>query len=165
MRGFTQILAALLVLLLQMTLVNRLTIGGIRPDLVLLLLIFLVVRRNAVAAVAIGFLLGFLQDLGNPDFLGLNALAGSLTAYAVSKVSTRMAQDHALFQGLLIFCGVLFHDLIYLPFFHRLDLAGIVVEFFRYSVPGALYTALLGYPVLLLAWLLSGRRSQLARGS
>lgn len=164
MRWLTVIFAAFLALVLQMTLAERIAIGGVGPDFVLLLIVFLVMgREGGLYPIIIGFSIGFLQDLQNPSFLGLNALCKTLTAFATAKIAFRMAHDHPLFQSLLIMAAVIAHDLIYLPVFTGLEFGEIFLYLFRQTIPTALYTAVIGTLILNLAKFLTMGGNRFAR--
>ena len=151
------ILLALLIFVLQLEVVPEIGILGTAPDLFIVLLVALVLERGPVAAVIIGFLLGFLQDLGNASFLGLNALAKSLIAYGASRFGGGFLPESVLFKGLLIFVASLFNEGLVLLVTTGFDLPVIFFSFFRYSILSALYTAVVGLVVFALIDALTGR--------
>jgi rod shape-determining protein MreD len=151
------ILLAAVILILQLKVVPEVRIGGIAPDLMMVLLIALVLEREPVMAVIIGFALGFLQDLGNASFLGMNALAKSLVAYGVSRFGAGFLPESVLFKGLLIVAACLFNDVVVLIVTNGFDLLGIIASFFRYSLLSALYTAAVGVCVYVVVDLMTGR--------
>ncbi|UCF05751.1 MAG: rod shape-determining protein MreD [bacterium] len=142
------VLIALIFLVLQMTVIHHIAIGGVAPDLMIILLVALVLDRGPVAAVAIGFCLGFLQDLGNADFLGMNALAKSIIAYGVSRIGIGLFPESSLFRGVLILLAVLINDIISLIIITSFTITDMLASFFRYSLLSALYTAVVGVVVL-----------------
>jgi rod shape-determining protein MreD len=148
--------AAVVVFVLQVTVVRKISIAGASPDLVLVLLILLVAERGPVAAVVIGFSLGFLQDLGNASFLGMNALAKSIVAYGVSRVGAGFLPDSLVFKVLLIVVASLVNDLVVLIVTTQFDVVEILVAFFRYSLLSALYAGLIGSVALGVARIAGG---------
>ncbi len=151
------LLLAVVIFVLQLMVVPSIGLLGVAPDLVTILLIALVLERGPVAAVIIGFVLGFLQDLGNASFLGMYALAKSLIAYGVSRYGAGFLPESILFKGLLIFAATLFNDLVVLVVTTGFDLPAIIVSFFRYSILSALYTAVVGLLVFTLIDAATGR--------
>ncbi len=151
------LLLAVVIFVLQLMVVPSIGLLGVAPDLVTILLIALVLERGPVAAVIIGFVLGFLQDLGNASFLGMYALAKSLIAYGVSRYGAGFLPESILFKGLLIFAATLFNDLVVLVVTTGFDLPAIIVSFFRYSILSALYTAVVGLLVFALIDAATGR--------
>jgi rod shape-determining protein MreD len=150
------LLTALVILILQVTVVHSMEILGASPDLIIILLIALVMERGPVTAVIMGFCLGFLQDLGNASFLGMNALAKSIIAYGVSRFAQGFLPESILFKGFLIFAVSLVNDILVL-IITTFSFIDILVGFFRFSLLSALYTALVGMAVLQLVKIATGR--------
>jgi rod shape-determining protein MreD len=148
---------ALVVLLVQVTAIHRIGVAGCTPDLMVILIVSLVLDRGPVLAVIIGFLIGFLQDLGNASFLGMNALAKSILAYGVSRVGGGLLPEHALYKGFIIFAACLVNDIVVLPIATSFSVGDMFVSFFRYSLLSALYSALLGVVIYALLELLTRR--------
>ncbi len=157
MKTIRIILLAALILILQLKVVPSIGLLGVMPDLVIVLLVALVLERGPVAAVLIGFLLGFLQDLGNASHLGMNALAKSLIAYGVSRFGAGFLPESVLFKGLLIFAASLCNEGLSLIVTTGFDLPAIILSFFRYSILSSLYTAVLGLLVFAVIDAVTGR--------
>lgn len=151
------VLLAVAILILQLKVVPEMRIGGIAPDLMIVFLVALVLERGPVTAVIIGFVLGFLQDLGNASFLGMNALAKALVAYGVSRFGAGFLPESILFKGLLIVAACLFNDIVVLIVTNGFDLIGIIVSFFRYSILSAFYTAAIGVCIYVIVDAMTGR--------
>jgi rod shape-determining protein MreD len=151
------IFVALVVLLLQVTAIRHIGVAGCTPDLMVILLVSLALDRGPVLAVVIGFLLGFLQDLGNASFLGMNVLAKSILAYGVSRLGGGLLPENALYKGFIIFAACLVNDIIVLPIVTSFSVRGMFVSFFRFSLLSALYSALLGVVIYTLLELLTRR--------
>ena len=154
---FRMIAAAVIVFIMQTTFVHRINILGAAPDLVLVLLAVLVIDRKPLLAVIIGFSLGFLQDLGNASYLGMNALAKSLLGYGISRFASGYFPDSALFRGLLLFLAALASDIIVLNITASFNPGDVLLSFFRYSLLSAVYTAVAGILVFGVLGLLPGR--------
>ncbi len=142
------VFAALVVFILQITVVHNVTAAGASPDLIMVMLVVLVIDRNPIAGIIAGFLLGFLQDLGNASFLGMNALAKSIVGYGIARYGRDYLPDNILFKGLLVFVACLIHDIITLHIATLFDPAEVIPAFFRYSILSAAYTALLAVLVM-----------------
>jgi rod shape-determining protein MreD len=151
------ILAALVVFVLQMTVVSEISIAGASPDLVVVLLILLIADRDPVGAVVIGFLLGFLQDLGNASFLGMNALAKSVVAYGVSRIGGDFLPESIIFKALLIVIASLVNDCLVLIVTTGFNVLEIIVSFFRYSILSAIYAGLVGLVAMTVLKIIGGR--------
>lgn len=151
------IIIVLIFFVLQVTLMGRIEVIGATPDLMLVLLVALVFERGPVAAVTIGFCLGFLQDLGNASFLGMNALTYSIIAYGISRISGGLFPESTVFKGVLIFAAVLAGDLISLVIITHFSVSQILYSFFRHTVLSAIYSALIGIVILAVAEILFRR--------
>jgi len=145
---FRVIIGSLIVFILQVTMVPRMTVGGISPDLMVILLVILVKGKNAVFAVVVGFLLGFLQDLGNASYLGMNALAKSVVGYGIFQACGGLFPDNVIFRGLLILGASLVNDIIILTITTSVSLTDIFSWFFKFSVLSGISTAVIGVIVL-----------------
>jgi rod shape-determining protein MreD len=112
------IAGAVVVLLLQTTVVRFLAIGGAVPDLVLLWIVGIAVRRGQLTATVTGFGLGLAFDLlSGPDgMIGLSALANTVAGfiagyfYNENKILQTMSGVRFLFITMLASAA---HDLLY----------------------------------------------------
>jgi rod shape-determining protein MreD len=148
---------SIIAFILQGTGVNRIWPGGASPDLLFAVVLLLVLDRGPVIAVVTGFLLGFLQDLGNASFLGMNALANSTVAYAVSRLGRDYLPESAMFKISLFFVAYLAKSIIILNISESFSPIRVIFFFFRYSILSALYTAFIAIFVWKLLELLSER--------
>jgi len=144
-RPAADILLSVLVLLLQTTLARFLVIQGIVPDLVLLWVITIAIRRGHIPATIAGFSLGLALDLiSGPDgVLGLAALSktvgGFLAGYFYNE--NKILQTMGGYQLLLITALVaLIHNLLYFFVFLQGSGLGWVTMMGRYGIPAAVYT-------------------------
>ena len=142
------ILVSFIVFVLQVTLVHNVTVAGVSPDLIMVMLVVLVIDRKPITGIIVGFLLGFLQDLGNASFLGMNALAKTVVGYGIAKYGRDYLPDNILFRGLLVFVACLINDIVTLHVATSFDPAEVIVAFFRYSILSAVYTALLAVLIM-----------------
>jgi rod shape-determining protein MreD len=139
------IAGAVVVLLLQTTVVRFLAIGGVVPDLVLLWIIGIAVRRGQLAATVTGFGLGLVFDLlSGPDgMLGLSAMANSVAGfiagyfYSENKVLQTLGGVRLLFITAIASAA---HDLLY--FFVILQGLGLPwgEMLLLYALPTTAYT-------------------------
>lgn len=137
-------------LVLQMVLAPRISIGEIAPDFPLLIVAYFAVNRGALQGSIAGFVVGLIQDLFNPALLGLNALVKSVVGYGLGIAGTKAEHENLLFVGGLLTVAAAANDFFYLFFFTGLDLGRFFVLWVTISLPSAVYTALLG---VVLHWL------------
>lgn len=139
------VLLLLVVFVLQITWGYVFDVLDVRPDLILLALVYIALRVGPFEATILGFAVGLLQDAYMPQNLGLNALAKSLVGFGVGYGRTGIMADDIQVQTLLIFGVVLIHDLVYYLGYSGLALAEVPIFFLRYGVGRALYTSLIGF--------------------
>ena len=68
-------------ILLQSTVFNHLTIAGVKPDLLLILVIFNSIFKGPFKGTVFAFFLGWMEDFFIGGFWGMNALAKAFTAF------------------------------------------------------------------------------------
>ncbi|MBI3002098.1 MAG: rod shape-determining protein MreD [candidate division NC10 bacterium] len=142
------LLGLLAVTLLQTTVVHRLTVVGIRPDLYLLFLFFLSFRAGPEAATGMGFLLGLYQDAFSGAPFGLHAFALSAVGFALSVAAEGLDASRVLARlVLLLASGLAVGGLTHL-LLHFFKLGPPLGALFTVALPTALYTALLGASIL-----------------
>jgi rod shape-determining protein MreD len=99
----------LFVLLLQLTVVDLITLRGIQPDLVLIVLCYIALARGRRTGAVYGFGIGLIQDAVGTGVLGLSALARTLAGFFAGN----FAGDSRIHQVLVPSLVVLAADLIY----------------------------------------------------
>ncbi len=138
------VVVAVVGLILQLTVSHGIAVAGAIPDFIIVILVAVVLNRNPIAAVIIGFCLGFLQDLANPVFLGMNAFSKSLLAYGVSRIGGGYLPHNLFYFVLLIFSSCLVNDIIVLNITYSFSFLDVLSSFFRYSLLSAIYSSLIG---------------------
>ena len=147
----------LLAFIIQSTVVEHIAIRGIKPDFILIILIYVSLRSGSMIGVILGFSIGLLQDFyGPPANLGLNALCKSLLGFGVGIGKEGLYKDSMLVLMLTLVISYITHDIIY----HIIDTRftfDAVVSFIRVSLPSVFYTVVLS---LLLIYVFAYRRGQ-----
>jgi rod shape-determining protein MreD len=156
-RGVRDAFILLVVLVLQSTVVYRIEIAGIRPDLLVGFVVYFAWMRGPVAGTIAGFTVGLLQDLDAPGPLGLNALAKSVVGFLVAKAGFRVHRSNVGVRFAFFFVALLVHDIIYFGAITNGDWGDFMREMFFVGLPSALYTAILVLALLYLAERISNR--------
>ncbi len=141
----------LLCAMAQAVLLAPFTLGGIRPDLFLLLVFLVSQRCSPEVATILGLLSGLSQDALSGGPLGLRAFTGSLMGFLAARVSHHIYLDKPLTSFWLLLGGAAgagCTTLALLAFF--LGPPPVLQTFLWVIVPEALYTAAVG---LLILWL------------
>jgi rod shape-determining protein MreD len=143
-RGFGVGVVLFVFFLLQVLLRDAMSFGSIGPDFPLLIVVYFAVFRGPVGGSIVGFVVGVLQDLFNPSYLGLNALTKSLVGYAMGRAGAQTERDNPLFLIAVFGVAALAHDLIYLLFFTGFHMGKFALSFVTIAIPSAVYTAVVG---------------------
>ncbi len=88
-------------ILLQSTILNKIAIRGVRPDLALIVLIFVSMRRGSMVGQVSGFVAGFFEDLMNVSPLGFHSLLRTLIGYLYGLLSGNVFIDPFLMPMIL----------------------------------------------------------------
>jgi len=142
---------AFVAVVLDAALAPEIAIAGARPDFLVLVVVYASLIVGGRAATIAGFAVGLAADAEIPEYLGLHALALSVTAFAMSGLWTRLVRSNILVQMLVLFAASLAHDAIYYLFYYRNHLDLFARFLLRFGVAGGLYTAALGAVVYLVA--------------
>ena len=130
-------------LLLQQTLVRWISLGPVRPDLTLIALIALALRRGPVAGLYAGMALGLIQDVYAVETLGANALSNSLVGYVFGFFEDKVVKSLPATRILLLGAALTLHDVV---FYLAAGFRGgsFWMALLRQSAPSAVYTLFVG---------------------
>lgn len=140
-------LIAMALVFLETTVFNSLAVHGVKPDLLLIYVIFIGWRKGTVWGQSTGFLCGLLDDLLQGGLFGSQVLAKTLTGYFSGLGAKRLFYNKLPLQGIVIFSFSLFNNL-------WLFIIGLL---FNYPCPfpvitGYVYNTLVALPIF---WLLN----------
>lgn len=131
-------------LVLESTVFHGLTIGDIRPDLVLVLVIFFALFSGPAGGAFFGFLGGLAQDCLTGHFLGLNALTKLAVAYTIARLERKMHTDYPIIVVFTVFVLSVFNEiLVYLlaaPFVAQPAFTGVLLKII---LPAAVYNSVI----------------------
>jgi rod shape-determining protein MreD len=143
-RLIPDILISLLVLAVQTTLMPFLAIRGIIPDLLLIWIVYLAVRRGQVTGMLAGFLLGFAMDIlaGADGMLGLAALAkavaGFVAGYFYNENKIQQTLGGTMFL-VAVGLSALLHNILYFLIFLQGTSLSVGSMMVQYGLPATLY--------------------------
>jgi rod shape-determining protein MreD len=146
MKRLGPIIGILVYLALQASVAHRIAIGSIEPDFIVICVVLFGLQRGPIVGSLFGFVVGILVDLGNPGFLGLNALTKSVLGYGAGRLGAATSPG-VLVLFLVFFAAAFAHDLLYLIIFMWPHLGSAFVTIFTSALPSALYTAVAGIVV------------------
>jgi rod shape-determining protein MreD len=140
-------LVALALLLLQTTFIPYLSIGGFLPDIFLIWVVYVAIRRGQMEATITGFAVGLLQDAVSMQFFGLSALtktiAGFVAGYFFNENSTEQTLGSYRFLTILLLSSFV-HNIIYYGVFLQGIQDSVFTTMIEFSVFTGLYTVLVG---------------------
>lgn len=99
-------MGALLVicLVLQATLFNHLTVAGVKPNLLLIIIVLYGLIYGKKAGV-LGFVYGLAEDLLTGRFIGFNAITKGLMGLLVGYLEPKLFKDHILVPVVVLLVG------------------------------------------------------------
>jgi len=141
------------------TLAPTLRVAGVTPDLPLIVVVLLALRRGPEFGCVAGFAAGLLQDAAGGGLLGVQALTKALVGFGIGAVGRRFTATHPLVQvpGLVVLTVVeALARFALLKLFHFPASLGELMAWV--VLPQALYNGFLGAAlVLALSWVESAR--------
>ncbi|MEE2754111.1 MAG: rod shape-determining protein MreD [Candidatus Latescibacterota bacterium] len=150
MRILHHSLLTALALLIQTSWTHSIAIAGIRPDILLIVIVYIGIRSGQLEATIFGFVSGLLLDVYNPEFMGVNACANSVVGFAAGYSRVGIVAEDLRVQVLALLFASLFHDLIYFALSPVSNPLKFVTTFFTYGVGTAIYTAIIGLMIVIL---------------
>jgi rod shape-determining protein MreD len=123
---FFTIVAMVICILLQSTILGKIAIRGVRPDLALIVLVFVSVRRGSMVGQVSGFATGFLEDLMNVSPLGFHSLMRTVIGFVYGLLSGNMFIDPILLPIILTVIATILKGII----------AGIISAIFGIEASG-----------------------------
>ncbi len=107
-------LAFIVSLVLQTSFVPVISIAGVKPDLLIVVLFFFSVKHGVIPGIFVGFFLGLGQDLYSPSLLGQNAFAKTVIGAFAGLFNERMMRTDPLIKAVLLLIVFIVHDAIFL---------------------------------------------------
>lgn len=108
------VMLAFIGILLQSTLFAHITIAGVTPDIILIVVLFYSIFQGSRKGAIFGCALGLLEDIFLGRFIGMNALTKGLTAGIVGWFAQRAFKENILVPIIALFCGSLLNEIFFL---------------------------------------------------
>lgn len=144
MRLYLLIFMMLAGLFLQVTLLNFFSVFGVKPDLVLILVVFNAFLRGSREGSLVGFLGGLFEDLAAGSYVGMNALSFMAAGYLVGLTESKLYKDSSLIAVFLVWLSSFTAQIINYILLSLMEVyINPGVALFSVFIPTATYTALL----------------------
>lgn len=84
-------------LVIQLTLINSVIILGLKPDLIMVVVVIFSLLKGEKEGAISGFASGLLQDIFSTSLLGINALAKTVIGFTCGILKEEIFHEHILF--------------------------------------------------------------------
>jgi rod shape-determining protein MreD len=135
-------------------------IWGVAPDFTIIAMVILALAAGSTAGTIGGFVLGLVQDISTPALLGLRALCKSGLGFGLGRLRGRLIRGMPLVEATVIGLAVLSHDLLFHVIKSNITNDGDFLSLITRTIPSALYSGLVGIPLLRLAEILGVLRQE-----
>lgn len=136
-------LIAIVLSLIQFSLLNFIEVQGITPDLLLVLCVWISIREGRFAGIIAGFLIGLTLDIVSFDLVGINAFTKTIAGF-ISGSFYQEGKEQLILHGLkfllIVFISSFVHNLIYFFFYIKLSDITFISFFVKYGVAFSFYT-------------------------
>ena len=139
-------------LLIQLTLINSISILGLKPDLIMVVVVVFSLLKGAKEGTVSGFASGLLQDIFSAGLLGINALAKTVIGFTCGILKEKIFHEHILFLiPLITFIASLMQSILMFLLLHAFGIEyNLAWSLKQVALPEALYSSLLS-PFIFLA--------------
>lgn len=139
-------------LLIQVTVIPLISINGIIPDLILILLVYFSIRTDQISGTVLGFLYGFFFDLITGSLIGSTMLSKTVAGFIAGYFSSETKRENYLtiftFPLIVFLCSTISSFI--LSFFSTIDFSkNILIIFFEQGLFPGLYTAVVSVAVII----------------
>ncbi|MEW6622596.1 MAG: rod shape-determining protein MreD [Bacillota bacterium] len=110
-RWFWMAFLMICALVLQATLFNYFPVAGVKPDLLLIIVVLYGLLYGKSAGI-LGLLYGLAEDLITGRFIGFNAFTKGLMGYFIGLLEPKLFKDHILVPIVVLLIGTLFYGII-----------------------------------------------------
>lgn len=128
---------------LQSTLLDYIKIFNVKPDLVLVAIIIISLSLDLKWVMMFSYLAGLFKDTLGIEPLGLNILALPLIGFLVFKLSKKIIIETNYMKIATVFTAVILENLIAILCLILMGSGIPIGIFFRFTIVGSIYTALL----------------------
>ena len=145
MKGITFLVCLLAVLMYESLLHPLVTIAGVKPDLALIFTTYFALTCGSLEALIFGFVSGFFIDLLAPSLLGWGTLLRLGLGFWMGSFKDNLFLESFYSKGIIAGLAVLGYEIFYELVKSAFSLSATVYTLTRFSLPSALYSALVAF--------------------
>lgn len=138
-------IALLLISVIHLTFLDFISVGGLTPDLVLILCVWIALKEGRFAGISAAFVCGLFFDIVSLDVIGMNALSKTAAAFLAGSFYREGHSDQIIGSFLfliIVLLSALLNNFIYFFFYLKPSEASLISFFLKYGLASALYTTL-----------------------
>jgi len=133
-----------LAIFFQVTLLNFFPVFGVKPDLVLIIVVFNAFLKGSREGALVGFLGGIFVDLATGSYIGMNALALMIVGYLVGFTESKIYKDSSIIVIFMVWMAAFLDQLLTYILLYSMNVQiSPGVALLRVMLPAATYTAVL----------------------
>ncbi len=122
--------------------IEGLKVGNIKPNIILLYVIYISLNTNIIVAQTIGFFAGIIEDILSQSLIGINALSKTLLAFFLNHFKTRIYTEKALSVIIVVFfTSILIRLFYFLLIFIFVNKVNFYHSILKIVIPEAVYNA------------------------
>ncbi len=133
--------------LLQTTFIPFISLSGYLPDIFILYLVYIALRRGQIEATIYGFIIGLLQDIITIKFFGLAAFSKTISGFVIGYFYNENTVEQTLgsYRYLLLIgmCSIV-HSFLYFSIFFQGSENAIFLSVLESTLGMTLYTIIIG---------------------
>ena len=136
------IILGLLAIIIQVFFIPLIEIGVWRPDVVLLVVMYIGYRYGTIPGASTGFVLGVIQDALSPLPLGITSLANSVIGFSAGQVKQlKLALNARILASVIL---ILIHGCIFYFFYQLRSEVDFLYLLLTRVFPNTVYTFVIG---------------------
>lgn len=144
MKIFFYIFLFIICFFLQLILTDLIEIKQIRPDFLLVFVIWFAHHEGQAYGTLVGFFSGILQDVYQVHFFGLSAFGKAITGFIAGLISQQSITQKSFWFFLNLGINSILHDSIYFNIYLTGTNIGFFSRLFLYVLPSSFYTLIVG---------------------
>lgn len=123
MKPFVWALVVVATLVIQATLLPLVAVGGVKPDLLLLVVVSAGLLLGREHGVGMGFFAGLLQDLASGNIFGVSVLSKTATGFVAGSMERKVFKENVLLPVLAVMAATVFNGVVMLAVLAALGMA------------------------------------------